>query len=152
MNKKYRVTLSSEERAQCEALVTTGKAAAQMQTHARIVLKADQGPDGPAWTDATISDALDVSLSTIERVRRALVLEGLDAALRRRPVSQPRPRMLDGAQEAHLIALACSDPPQGRERWTVRLLAGRLVELGLVEAISRETVRVALKKTRSSPG
>lgn len=152
MNKKYRVTLSEEERAECEALVRAGNAAAQTQTHARILLKADQGPHGPAWTDEAIGDALDVSLSTIERVRRTLVLEGLAAALRRRPISQPRPRKLDGAQEAHVIALACSDPPQGRERWSVRLLAGRLVDLGLVETISRETVRVALKKTRSSPG
>ncbi len=152
MNKKYRVTLSPEERGRCEALISAGKAAAQTQAHARILLKADQGPAGPAWTDTAISDALDVSPSTVERVRRALVLDGLDAALRRRPVGQPRPRKLDGAQEAHLIALACGDPPRGRERWTVRLLAGRLVELGLVDAISRETVRVALKKTRSSRG
>jgi transposase len=152
MHKKYRVTLTREERARCEALITAGKAAAQTQTHARILLKADQGPDGPAWADEAIGAALEISVSTVERVRRALVLEGLDAALRRRPVRHHRPRKLDGAQEAHLIAVACGDPPAGRERWTVRLLAGRLVELGIVEAISRETVRVALKKTRSSPG
>jgi hypothetical protein len=152
MNKKYRVTLTSEERARCEALITAGKAAAQLQTHARILLKADQGPDGPAWPDARISEALEVSVATSERVRRTLVLEGLDAALQRQPVAHRRACLLDGAQEAHLVAIACSAPPAGRERWSVRLLAGRLVELGIVEAISRETVRVALKKTTSSRG
>ena len=152
MNKKYRVTLTREERARCEALIAAGKAAAQTQAHARVLLKADQGPDGPAWADDAIAAALELSVSTVERVRRALVLEGLDAALRRRPARHHRLRTLDGEREAHLVALACGDPPAGRERWTVRLLAGRLVELGVVEAISRETVRVALKKTRSRPG
>lgn len=152
MHKKYRVTLTSAERAQCAALITAGKAAAHTQTHARILLKADQGPDGPAWTDATIATALDVSIATSERVRRTLVLEGLDAALRRRPARRHRPRKLDGAQEAHLIALVCGDPPAGRERWTVRLLAGRLVAVGVVDTIAPETVRLTLKKTRSSPG
>jgi hypothetical protein len=148
MNKKYRVTLTSEERARCEALITAGKAAAHLQAHARILLKADQGPDGPAWPDGRISEALEVSVATVERVRRTLVLEGIDAALQRRPTAHRRARTLDGAQEAHLVAIAGGAPPAGRERWSVRLLAGRLVELGIVETISRETVRVALKKTR----
>ena len=152
MNKKHRVTLTEEERAACQALITAGKAAAQTQTHARILLKADQGPAGPAWTDAAIGAALDVSIPTIERVRRALVLDGFDAALHRRVSRAARACKLDGAQEAQLIAVACGAPPAGKKRWTLRLLADRLVTLQVVDAIATETVRLALKKTSSSRG
>ena len=149
--KRYVVRLDEAERAFLTDLVSTGTAAARALTRARVLLKADQGPGGPGWTDERIAAALEVSVSTVERVREALVTEGLDAALwRRRPPA--RPRKLDGAGEAHLVALACSAPPAGRARWTLRLLADKLVELEVVEAICPETVRLALKKTRSSPG
>ena len=151
MNKEYVVRLDAAERAFLTDFVSTGVAAARALTHARILLQADAGPAGPGWTDERIAEALQVSVSTVERVREALVEAGLDAALwRRRPPA--RPRKLDGAAEAHLIALACSTPPEGRARWTLRLLAGRLVELDVVESICPETVRQTLKKTCSSPG
>ena len=131
MNKKYIVRLTTEERTALETLVATGKAPARTQTHARILLKADCSPEGPAWPDHAISEALDVSLPTIQRVRQTLVLDGFEAALhRKRPA--PRQRKIDGQQEAHLIALACSPPPHGHERWSVRLLTKRFVELAHV--------------------
>ncbi len=151
MNKKYIVRLTDTERGLLEGLINTGKGAARTLTHARILLKADCGPDGPAWTDAMISTALDVSIPTIERVRRTLVLEGFDAALQRRP-APPRQRKLDGRQEAHLIALACSPAPEGHQRWTLHLLADRLVELEALDGLAPETVRQILKKTSSSRG
>ena len=151
-HKRYRVTLTAEERAELTACVEKGKAAARTLTHARILLKADQGEGGPAWTDAAIVEALEVSLSTVSRVRQAFVEAGVDAALRRRPARTPRPRKLDGVQEAHLIALACSAAPEGYARWTMRLLADRMVRLEYVDAVSHETVRQVLKKTSSSPG
>ena len=114
--------------------------------HARILLKTDEGPGGPAWGDDQIVDALEVSRSTVERVRVRCVEEGPDAALRPRPSGQLRLRKLDGAQEAHLIAVACSPPPEGRKRWTLRLLADKLVKLEVVDAVSYETVRRTLKK------
>ena len=151
MHKTYVVRLDDAERALLTDLVSTGRAAARALTHARILLKADVGPDGPGWTDERIAAALEVGLRTVARVRETLVTEGLDAALwRRRPPA--RPRKLDGAAEAHLIALACSAPPAGRGRWTLRLLADKLVELELVDAVCPETVRTTLKKTSSSPG
>ena len=146
MNKKFIVRLSVEERSQLEALIARGKAAARKLTRARILLKADCGSLGPARTDEQISDALDLGAITVHRVRRSFVEGGLDGALARRPVPR-RPRMLDGEQEAHLIALACGSPPAGRCRWTLRLLADRLVELGHVAKVSHETVRRMLKKT-----
>ena len=151
MNKKYVVRLDDAERAFLADLVAAGTAAARALTHARILLKADVGGGGPGWTDERIAEALEVGVSTVERVRETLVEAGLDAALwRRRPPA--RPRKLDGAGEAHLIAAACSAPPTGRDRWTLRLLADRLVELEVVESICLETVRRTLKKTCSSPG
>ena len=150
--KTYRVKLDEQERAQLERMLARGKAAARSLTHARILLKADEGPSGPGWTDDTIAEALDVNRSTVERVRIRCVEEGVDAALRPRPSRQLHPRKLDGGQEAHLVALACSPPPRGRNRWSMRLLADKLVELEIVEAISYETVRQTLKKTRSSRG
>jgi hypothetical protein len=151
MNKKYIVRLTETERGLLESIVTTGKGAARTLTHARILLKADCGPEGPNWTDPTSSAALDVSIPTIERLRRTLVLDGFDAALRRKS-HPPRPRKLDGRQEAQLIALACSTAPQGHKRWTLRLLADRLVDLEDLDGLAPETVRQILKKTHSSLG
>jgi transposase len=150
--KKYVVRLSPDERAVLTELISVGRAAARAQTHARILLKADQGADGPGWIDADIVAALDVSLRTVERVREAWVMEGLEPALYPKPARAHRPRRLDGEQEAHLIALACSAPPAGRKRWTMRLLAKHLVQLEIVDGIAPETVRQVLKKTNSSPG
>jgi transposase len=146
MNKKFVVRLSLEERGPLDSLVTKGKAAARKLTRARILLKADCSDLGPAWSDEQISAALDLGAITVHRVRRSFVEGGRDGALIRRPVPRRR-RMLDGEQEAHLIALACGSPPAGRCRWTLRLLADRLVELGQVDTVSHETIRRTLKKT-----
>ncbi len=151
MNKKYIVRLTDTERGILDGLVNTGKGAARTLTHARILLKADCGLDGPAWTDDAISAALDVSIPTIERVRRALVLEGFDAALQRKP-QPPRARKLDGHHEAQLVALTCSPAPEGHQRWTLRLLADKLVELTDLDGLAPETVRQMLKKTTSNLG
>jgi transposase len=151
--KKYKVTLTAEERQQLSALVASGKAAAKKLTHARILLKADAAPGGPAWTDSHIAEALDVSTDTISRVRQRFVEQGLEAALVRKKQDRPsRERKLDGRAEARLIALACSAPPDGRKEWTMQLLADRLVELEVVESVCDETVRRALKKMSSSRG
>jgi transposase len=152
MAKEYVVRLSADERTVLTDLVSAGKAAARAQTHARILLKADQGADGPGRIDAEVVAALDVSVRTVERVREAWVTEGLEAALHPEPARAHRPRRLDGEQEAHLIAPACSAPPTGKVRWTMRLLAARLVELQIVDRIAPETVRTTLNKTDSSPG
>ena len=144
---KYGVTLTDEERADLHARVTTGRAAARTLTHARILLLADAPPAGPGWADAAIAEALGVSVPTIERVRKRFVEESLEAALARRPRTEERLPKLDGHAEAHLVALACGPPPEGRARWTLRLLADKLVELELVGAVSYETVRRTLKKT-----
>ena len=126
--------------------IAKGKAAARKLTRARILLKADCSPLGPAWSDEQIGDALDLGTITVHRVRRSYVEAGLEGVLVRRPVPR-RPPMLDGDQEAHLIALACGSPPAGRSRWTLRLLADRMVELGHVKTVSHETIRRTLKKT-----
>ena len=151
--KKYKVTLTAEERQQLSDLIAAGKAAAQKLTHARILLKADAADGGPAWPDARIAEAVEVGIATVERVRQRFVEFGLEAALSRKMPDRPsRPRTLDGRAEARLIALACSAPPDGRKEWTMQLLADKLVELEVVDTISDETVRRALKKTRSSRG
>jgi transposase len=147
MNKKYIVTLTDEERTRLDTLVSQGKAAARTIQRAWILLKADVGPSGPGWADAAIQETFTVGLVTIYRVRQTFVEEGLGAVLTRRPKSRHRHRKLDGEQEAHLIALACSKPPAGRRRWTVRLLASRFVELGHTDHVAPETVRQMLKKT-----
>ena len=152
MAKKYRVTLTEDERTMLTSLINTGTAAARTLTHARILLKADQAPGGPAWTDEAIRDALDVGLSTIARVRERFVEESIESALHRRSAPRRARRALDGHQEAHLLALACSAPPKGRERWSLRLLADKMVELEYVDDVSHETVRQALKKMNSSRG
>jgi transposase len=152
MPKKYRVTLTPEEREQLTALVSKGKAAARTLTHARILLKTDEADGGPAWTDAAVCTALDVGLCTVMRVRERFVEDGFAAALRPRPSSYRQPRKLDGYLEAQLITLACSEAPAGHGRWTLRLLADRFVQLGHVEYVSHETVRQTLKKTKLSRG
>ncbi len=152
MAKKYIVTLTVEERSSLLSLISLGKGPTRKLTHARILLKADQGPEGPGWIDEQISEALEVSLSTIERVREQFVREGLTTALTRRPSSNPRTCKVDGEQEAHLIALSCGPTPAGHKRWTLRLLADRMVSLDYIDTISHETVRQVLKKTNSNPG
>ena len=149
--KVHRVFLSDDDRAVLYRLVSSGAAPARQITHARILLKADERPDGPAWQDVAIADAFAIDRSTVARVRRLFVCEGRDAALRHRGPRATKPRTLTGADEAHLIALACSAPPTGRERWSVRLLAAQFVTVE-GEAVSRELVRRTLKKTRSSRG
>lgn len=144
--KKYIVALSPQERDTLKSLTTTGQTSVYKLNHARILLKADINQPGGSWRDQAISAALDISVSTIERVRQRLVEGGLDAALSRQTPKRTKPRLLDGAQEAHLIALACSETPAGQAKWTVRLLAERLVELEYVKSISHETVRQTLKK------
>ncbi len=147
MNQHYPVHLTAEERRHLQQLIASGTAPARMLMHARILLKADRSPDGPGWADQAIADAVDVSQSTIARVRKQAVRDGMEAALNRRAPRRVYQRKLDGAQEAHLVALTCSDPPAGQARWTLRLLADTLVELEVVEAISYQTVRRTLKKT-----
>lgn len=153
MQKKFVVRLSQDEREQLMALVKSGKASALKLVRARILLKADQQKRGPAWTDGEIAEAVEVSMKTVFNVRRKWVEHGLDAALERKPPDAPaKPRKLDGNVEAKLVATCCGPPPKGRAKWTLRLLAAKLVELEAVDSISPETVRQALKKTRSSLG
>jgi len=142
---KYVVRLTEDERQALEGLLSGKRVAADRALRARILLKADV--DGDSWSDTEIADALDVGVSTVHRLRQRLVEDGLEAALSRRPTSSKRPRKLDGAQEARLIAVTCGPAPEGRARWTLRLLADKLVELEVVDSIGRETVRQTLKKT-----
>jgi hypothetical protein len=152
MEKRYRVTLTAEERQGLRALVSKGKAAARKLTRARVLLLADQAADGPAQTDPEICAALGCGRATVERVRKQFVEEGLEEVLEPKPTSRVYERRLDGTAEAHLVAIACGAPPEGRSRWTLRLLGDRLVALGHVESVSHETVRRTLKKTNSSRG
>ena len=149
MRKRYVVRLASEEQEYLHELASAGSERARKLAHARILLKASEG-----WTDRSIHEALDVSMPTVARVRRRFVEEGLQAALNRRPPDREYKRKLDGSAEAHLIALACSPPPEGRSQWSLRLLSDRLVALEQVEVetVSYETVRRVLKKTNSSRG
>jgi transposase len=147
MAKRYRVTLTHEEREQLRLMISRGKGDARRLAHARILLQADEAEGGPRRTDEQIASALDASTRTVERVRERFVEQGLEAALLPRPSRRAYARKLDGRQEARLIALACSKPPAGKKRWTLRLLADELVELEVVNAVSHETVRQALKKT-----
>lgn len=152
MNKKYIINLTSNERNKLLSLVVSGRGEARKLTHARILLKADSSDRGLNWKDEQISEALDVSLSTIARVRKRFVTEGLEASLNHRQRQNHRRRRLDGEQEAHLIALACSETPEGHARWTLRLLADKMVELQYVDELSYQTVRRTLKKTNLNPG
>jgi len=152
MKKKYIVTLTEAERQMLQALLSRGKAAARKLVHARILLKADTRPDGPGWNDDQIAEGLEVGRATVERVRREFVEEGLEAALERRKARRQYERALDGEGEAHLVALACSQAPEGRSRWTLRLLADRMVQLEYVDQVSKDTVWRVLKKTNLSLG
>src|ERR671937_795269 len=151
MNKTYHVRLTDTERAQLQELLAVGTAPARKLLHARILLKADEGPAGPGWVDQAIADAVEVSQPTVSRVRKQYVEEGLEAALNRRSPRRVYHRKLTGEHEARLIALACSPPPSGQARWSLRLLADKLVELEIVDDVSYQTVRRTLKKTNSSP-
>jgi hypothetical protein len=145
--KRYIVTLTDQERSELQRLLAGGKVSALKQAHARILLKADAAPGGPAWSDSMIAEAVEVGTATVERVRKRFVEQGLEAALVRKTQERPsRLKALDGRAEAKLIALACSPPPDGRKSWTMQLLADKLVELEVVPAICDETVRRCLKK------
>jgi hypothetical protein len=150
--RKQTIALKPDERKTLSDLIASGTAPARKQTHARILLKADQSDGRTAWEDGAISQAFDISRATVARVRHLYVTEGLDAALNHRRPKRFRPHILDGEDEAHLIALTCSAAPAGHERWTLRLLADKMVELAYVDAVSHETIRRTLKKTNSSPG
>ena len=152
MPKPYAVKLPEDERAWLHTLIGRGTAPARALTHARILLKANQGEAGPGWTDQAIAAALEVNPATVARVRRLYVEAGLQAAVYRKAPEREYRRTLDGEGEAHLVALACSAPPEVHKRWTLRLLADRLVALELVEQVSYETVRQVLKQTGSSRG
>ena len=150
--KKHHIRLNAQEREQLETIVRKGKASAQRQSHARILLLADtNGPEG-GWSDSRVARATQSSIPTVERVRRICVEHGLERALERKDPDRDYVRKLDGKAEAQLIALSCGPAPQGRARWTLRLLAERLVELEIVEEICHETVRQTLKKMNSSRG
>src|SRR3982751_4101872 len=148
--KRYKVTLEPDERGDLEKLISRGKGAARRLAHARILLHADQGEGRPGKIDAEIAEAVGVSVATIERVRQRFVEEGLEAALSPRPPRRLYLRKLDGEAEARLIALACRPPLEGQARWTLRLLADRMVVLGYGESLSYETVRTTLKQTNLS--
>lgn len=144
---KYIVRLESEERAQLQQRVDDGRGSKSLRQRARVLLKADQADGAPAWSDERVAEFAEVSLSTVHRVRQRFVEEGVEAAVRKKGSPQRSYRKLDGAAEARLIATACSQAPEGRSRWTLRLLADKLVELGVVENVSHECVRSTLKKT-----
>ena len=143
--KRYRVVLTETERAHLKGLIATGTEAAARLRHARVLLKADQGSFGPAWTDERIAEAVEASQPTVSRVRKQYVEEGLEAALNRRSSTRTYTHKLDGVQEAKLIALSCGTPPAGQAKWSLRLLAEKLVELEVAD-ISYQTVRRTLKK------
>jgi hypothetical protein len=149
--KRYVVRLSEEERQRIGTLLRGGRAQARSLLYARILLKADASEGGPAWTDERIAEAMETSTDTVARERRRFVEDGLEVALMAKKPGKPRRRVLNGRAEAHLVALVCSEPPEGRGIWTLRLLADRMVELGHVERVSRETVRRTLKKTNCVP-
>ena len=150
--KKYKVTLTDDERQDLITLVNKGKAAARKITRARILLLADESEAGASWSDDRIVEALGVSRRTVERTREKCVESGLEAALNHKRTQRPQSKRLDGEAEARLVQLACTDAPDGRERWTMQMLADKLIELEIVETISDETVRTTLKKTNSNPG
>ncbi len=150
MPTKHAVRLSDDDRRRLDRLTRTGRAHARTVCYARALLLVDEAGDGPAWSDEKTADALGVSLRTVARVRKQFLVEGLDEAVRPRRETPGRPPKIDGVAEAQLIALACSQPPEGRATWSLRLLADEFVALGVSEPVSHETVRLALKKTRSS--
>ena len=152
MKKIHQVQLNDGQRIHLQHLLASGEAKARTLTHARILLKADSAPGGPGWTDGMICEAVEVSPATVVRVRKRFAEEGLEAALHPKKQENRKARQFDGEQEAHLIALVCGKAPEGYARWSLRLLAEKLVELKVVESVSHETVRQTLKKTSSSRG
>lgn len=151
MPPRYRVTLTEQERKDLEALTRCGKTGAKKFIHARALLLCDAGPDGPAWAVADVAEALGVTSRTIEHLKKRFVEEGIEAALERKArENPPREVIFDGAFEARLIALACSETPEGYQRWTVRLLADKAVELEFAPSVSHMTVQRVLKKTNLS--
>lgn len=153
MPAKRVVCLSAEQRQRCESLVKSGAAHARSILHAHVLLKTDSGPDGPGWTDQAICDAFGVSTVTVSHIRKAMAERGLEAALTHyRAPRRKYHRKLDGHQEAHLFAIARSDPPEGAARWSLRMISHRMIELGYVDDISHETVRATLKGGHCSPG
>ena len=152
MKKKFIVRLLEEERQDLTSLVRKGKVAAYKRTHAQILLLADEGEHGPRLQDKEVADRVGVNHRTVSKLRQRCVERGLDAALEREPRKRERSRVLDGDGEAQVIALMCGEPPAGQSRWTLNLLGRRIVELGVVESISHETIRQVLKKTRLNPG
>jgi transposase len=148
MHKRYLVSLSKDERKELSQLVKKEQVAAKKRNHAQVLLLADAGKHGPAWKDEAIAEACQVSVQTVENIRKRLALEGLEAALQRKKQVRPsRQKILDGEKEAKVIATCCGSAPKGHARWTLRLLAERIVELDIVESVSHETVRRCLKKT-----
>ena len=151
MAPRYRVTLTTQERKDLEALTHNGKTGAKVFIHARALMLCDAGSEGPAWKVADVAKALGVTTRTIEHIKQRFVEEGIEAALQRKPrIRPPRDVIFDGEFEARLIALACSDAPEGRQRWTVRLLAQKAVELNFAPSVSHMTVQRVLKKTNFS--
>ena len=150
---KYRVKLTRAQRQQLERMVKSGTAAARAILHAQVLLKTDSGEDGPRWSVQQIQSALGVGSTMIKRIRHLFVEQGLEAAVQRKP-QPPRPqqRTINGEQEAHVIAVLCTEQPEGQERWTLRALRDRVIELEIVETVSHETLRTVLKKTNSSRG
>ena len=150
--KKYKVTLTDDERENLTRLVSKGKAAARKITRARILLLADDSQAGASWSDERIVEALGISRRTVERTREKCVESGLEGALTHKRTPRPQTKRLDGEAEARLVQLACTEAPDGRERWTMQMLADKLIELEIIETISDETVRTTLKKMNSNPG
>ena len=152
MNQKYIIKLTEDERSQLKELISCGEASARQIRRAYILLKSDSSEDGPSWKYQPICEAYDVSELTVYNVRKNYVEGGLQRALFRKKPEREYERRLDGEGEAHLVALACSEPPEGYEHWSLRLLQDRMIVLGIVEHISHETIRQTLKKTSSNPG
>lgn len=150
--KKYRVKLTEDERKDLKDLLNKGRIAARKQTHARILLQCDESGENPAKKDQEVAEALNTSICSIERVRQRFVEEGLESALNPKLQERHRSKKLDGAAEAFLVATVCTEAPEGRAEWTMQLLADKLVECGIVDSISDETIRQTLKKTRLNPG
>ena len=150
--KKYKIVLADDERASLKTMVSTGKAAARKLTHARVLLACEETVGQRGASDTEVAERIHVSRATIERIRKAFVEEGLEGALNAKRPRQTRPPKFDGESEARLIAVACSEPPQGQVRWTLKLLADELVELNVFDSVSSETVRQTLKKTNLNLG
>jgi transposase len=150
--KRYKVTLSPTERAELTALVNKGSGQARRLRRARILLMADEAQEGGGWKDTDIATALGAQVRTVERTRQKCVEEGIEAALNHTKPNKSRGKVLDGTAEAHLARLACTEAPDGHERWSMQMLADKLIELEIVETVSRETVRTTLKKMNLSPG